>query len=356
MPEAHSPPLQPVSVAPQEAGQKLLQFLQRRLGRELPQSLLMRWIRSGQVRVDGRRAKPFQRLEAGQCVRLPPQAFAQAGFRPDVAALAPETTALSSETAPPEYACSPEETRTAAAPPPLQLPDPAHAHLLRIVWQDGDVLALAKPAGLPTHGGSGHTDSVQARLQTMFPGAAFAPTVAHRLDRDTSGLLLAALSYTALRRLQECIQAGELGKEYLAWVAGSCPWQGVVHLADSLDKVAVEGRELVRVAKAPDQGKTALAQARVLRCGARHSLLHLRLMTGRTHQLRVQLAARGHPILGDRKYGGPTCAQGLLLHAFRLAIPGKCLTLQAPWTGGFAVPDPVPFAERPPSGGGDPEP
>lgn len=286
----------PVAVTPEEAGQKLTGFLARRVGRAVPQSVLMRWIRTGQVRVDGRRAKPFQRLLAGQEVRLPPRAFAEA------------------------------EAKT--------LQQPASAGGLDILLTEQDYLALAKPPGLPVHGGSGHVDSVRARLLGMFPEADFAPTPVHRLDRDTSGVLLVALTYARLREMQELFKGGKVGKEYLAWVVGAWPWGEEYVMYDRLAKLGPKGRQRMATDVA---GREARARVRLLRVEERASLLLLRLETGRTHQLRVQLAERGFPIRGDLKYGAPPCEQGLLLHCQRLEVFGRCIGVPPPWSGPYAL-------------------
>ena len=299
--------VQTLTVTEAEAGQKLLQYLARRTG--APQTAVHKWIRSGQVRVDKARAKPFQRLKQGQRVRIPP--------------------------------LRPGPDNGTAAEPGAALP------ALPIVHEDADILVVAKPAGLPAHGGTGHGnigsgDSVAARLRAMFPVADFAPTLAHRLDKGTSGLLAAAKTYQALRRLQERFATERAGKTYLAWVAGAWPHAGVLGMTDRLDKTGEPGREKVG---STATGKTALARALLLKTLDRPdtaSLLALRLVTGRTHQLRVQLAERGHPILGDRKYGGPP-HEPMLLHAFRLTLPGRTLTLlpdwPTPWKVATTIPD-----------------
>lgn len=290
-------PAQHLQVTPDEAGQKLSRFLERRFPR-LPGSFWMRAIRTGQVRLDGKRAKPFDRVAAGQTVRVPP-------LRP---ADAP-----------------------ASAPGPL----PGPLTELDLRQEPDGLLLIRKPAGLPTQPGSGHADSVQSRLASRFAGAAFVPAPAHRLDRDTSGLLLAGATYAATRTLHDWISSGQLAKFYLAWVLGTLPAGQTLELADTLAKSGPPGRE--RVAPASGTGKPARARARCLATSAGRSLLELELLTGRTHQLRVQLATRDLPIAGDPKYG-PGGPGPLRLHAWRLVLPdGREFAWMPDWEGEFAV-------------------
>lgn len=288
-------------VAPEEAGQKLLAFLERRLRGETPRSALHRWIRTGQVRVDGKRAGPHDRIQAGQTIRIPP--------RRD------ETVA------PPEQAS-----------PPLDIPILLD---MPILAEEDGLLVLHKPAGLPVQPGTGHVDAVTTRLAAAFPQAVFRPTPAHRLDRDTSGLLLCATSYAMLRQLHDAFRERTLEKTYLAWVRGR--WRQEVReetvLEDLLEKRETDGRERMAVGA----GRLALAVARARSRREDASLLELDLLTGRTHQLRVQLASRGHPIVGDRKYGDVLPAPGLLLHAWRLRWGDREFLCPPPWSGSWAV-------------------
>ena len=142
---------EPLQVTAAEAGQKLLQFLSRRF--EEPQSVLHRWIRTGQVRINGGRAKPFDRVELNDEIRVPP--FAGAGTKAE---------------------------RVPASSGGKELPP--------IVAETADVIVFCKPSGLPVHPGTGHTDSLTTRLEAAFAGSPFIPAPVHRLDRDTSGLLL----------------------------------------------------------------------------------------------------------------------------------------------------------------------
>ncbi|EGY25451.1 RNA pseudouridylate synthase family protein [Desulfovibrio sp. A2] len=323
-----------------EAGQKLLQYLHRRCG--APQSAIQRWVRTGQVRINGGRCKPFDRVAEGDVVRVPPFALAT------VADGAPHGTP---DSGPGDANVADKPAAPPSSLPPLPPPPPP------VVGQAEGLLVLLKPAGLAVQPGTGHADCVTARLAAHHAGADFLPTPAHRLDRDTSGLLLVATSYARLRALSDAFAAREgLVKEYLAWVAGRWPHEDARTLRDRLEKQGEPGRQKVRrVAPAglggdaartvphaaPDGGdasRDAACTVTPLRRGDAASLLLVRLHTGRTHQIRVQLAGRGHPIVGDRKYGGPACGQGMLLHAVRLALPGgERFSALPDWTGPWTV-------------------
>lgn len=288
-----------ISVTQAEAGQKLLQFIERRLGGAVPRAAIMRWIRKGQVRVDKGRKKPFDRVFLGQAVRIPPYYQDSAFDRPE-----PENL-------------------------PLNAPTP-----LSIAYEREGLLAVAKPKGLAVHGGQGHTDSVVARLSAMFPKADFPPTLCHRLDRDTSGLLLVATTYECLRTMNDHFSAGTIQKLYLAWVAGTWPNGQIQDMTDVLEKQRPNGREKM----VTGSGKAAHAQVLCLRSGEQQSLLAIRLLTGRTHQIRVQLASRGYPVVGDGKYGKPDSA-GFKLHCYCMKLPEETLCLAPSWHGKWAVSD-----------------
>lgn len=282
-----------------ESGQKLLQLLQRRL--DLPQGLLHRWIRTGQVRLNGGRAKPFAIVAVGDMVRLPPFAQGMAGRRKE------------SESAP-----------VAAALPPL-------------VGRSGDIWAFNKPSGLPTQPGTGHEDSVAGRLAAFYAGQPYIPTPIHRLDKDTSGILLVAGSFAALSAMTFALRRHELHKEYLAWVSGSWP-HAERRLTHWLCKANMGTGERMRVSDVPGEGMEASLSVQPLSCGPERSLLLIRLHTGRTHQIRAQLAHMGHPVLGDGKYGTPGSSPRLMLHALRVILPGGEVFACLPeWREPFAV-------------------
>lgn len=349
-------PEQPM-VQETESGQKLLQFLQRRLN--LPPTLLHRWVRTGQVRINGSRCKPFARVQTGDIVRLPPFAFK----------MAEESTAATDSRSDTAFEAG---TRKVDAPP-----------LPPMIGTDGYLWAFNKPAGLPTHPGTGHDDSLSSRLAAYFADAPFKPVPVHRLDKETSGVLLVAASYEALSSAQEALRSGTLSKEYVVWVQGSWPFAETRLLRHFLRKDSAQGYEKVRPAEPGEaDSREALCLVRPLRLGTPQSLLLVRLLTGRTHQIRVQLAAMGHPVVGDSKYGIaprrhvprggsslPAPARmgdmntakllpedNLMLHALRIAMPcGRIFSCLPQWTGEHALeqmPEPVETGETPEHGGG----
>jgi 23S rRNA pseudouridine955/2504/2580 synthase len=292
-------PVQTLTVTPEEAGQKLLQYLARRLGAGVPPAALQRFIRTGQVRVNGRRSKPFSRLDSGQLVRVPPYETGEPAERPQPAKPA------------------------------------GWARELNILHEDADLLVVIKPAGLPVHPGSGHAEALTTLLHARQPEAPFRPTPAHRLDRDTTGLLLVAKSYRALRAIHEAMAAGRLGKDYLAWVLGRWDLGEInqwVTLRDRLAKIGEPGQERMGPA---ETGQEAVSKVRLLFTTGEASLVEVRLETGRTHQIRTQLGSRGHPVCGDAKYGGGR--PPLLLHAWRVTLPGAVFSAPPDWPGAWAV-------------------
>ncbi|HUS66132.1 MAG TPA: RluA family pseudouridine synthase, partial [Kofleriaceae bacterium] len=186
---------------------------------------------------------------------------------------------------------------------------------LKLAYQDGWFLVVDKPPGVPSQ--ATRTDSasaLDAQVQRAVPEA----RMMHRLDRDASGLVLFAAKAEARAPLQAALEGGRIDRVYLAVVAGRLDGEGRVALRIARDPS--DERRRVALPEAAPGGQAAASRWRALAKGATATALELRLETGRTHQLRVHLAAIGHPILGDRLYGGPAAAR-LCLHATRLALP-----------------------------------
>jgi len=287
-----------VDVGPEGEGQRVDNFLHRIL-KGVPKSHVYRILRSGEVRVNSRRADPTLRLQPGDRVRVPP-------------------------------------IRTAAPAAPGPVPKGGAA--LPILFEDDALIAIDKPAGVAVHGGSGVSHGVIERLRALRPAAPFLELV-HRLDRETSGVLMLAKKRRPLTQLHEQIRAGQTDKRYLALVPG--PWRkGAVTLDYPLAKHVLEGGD--RRVTVSEDGQEAATRVRIERALPGYTLLEARLLTGRTHQIRVHLAHAGSPICGDDKYGDfelnrRLAREGLkrmFLHAARFRclhpITGEPLEISSP--------------------------
>ncbi len=262
-PPASAPAVRRVSVGEDGAGQRLDNYLFKSL-KGVPKTHVHRIIRSGEVRVNGGRAGADTRLALGDALRLPPVRVAERSATPEA--------------------------------PPREFP---------VVYEDEHLLVIDKPAGVAVHGGSGVSFGVIEQLRRARPEARLLELV-HRLDRETSGLLLIAKKRSALTALQEQFRARETGKTYAALVAGAWPANKKV-IDVALHKfLNAEGERRVRTAgrEGDDEGgRRAITLVRVLRHYPGYSLLDVTIKTGRTHQIRVHLAHEGQPIVGDDKYG-----------------------------------------------------
>jgi 23S rRNA pseudouridine955/2504/2580 synthase len=254
-----------VRVPEDRDGQRLDNFLLLQL-KGAPRSLVYKLVRSGQVRINGKRAKADSRLAGGDEVRIPPVRLAEAGEQ---------------------------------APPPRALLESLAS---QIVFEDRWLLALNKPSGLATHGGSGVRVGAIEALRALRPGAPL--ELVHRLDRDTSGVLLVAKRRSALLELQALMRGGEdeegPGKRYLALLVGRLP-QGRMTVDAPLRKSVLQGGE--RMVRVDPAGKPSRSHFTVLERRGGHSFCEVVIETGRTHQIRVHAAHLGHPVAGDSKYG-----------------------------------------------------
>jgi len=284
-----------------EAGQRIDNFLFTAL-KGVPKSLIYRILRSGEVRVNKGRVKPPYRLQAGDVLRIPPLRLAE----PDAPQQIP-TRRL-------------DELRAA------------------VLHEDADLLVLDKPSGWAVHGGSGVPYGVIEALRasrTDLPDL----ELVHRIDRETSGCLLLAKNRSTLLALHDMLRRGDIEKRYLALVKGQ--WPAKLRRVDvALQKNILQSGE--RMVAGGDEGKESITEfsVRTLYKGA--SLVEARLLTGRTHQVRVHAQHVGHPLAGDPKYGDADFnkymkkrgLKRLFLHAqslrFQLPGSGRMLSLRAP--------------------------
>lgn len=296
---SEAPRVKTRAVTGDEAGLRLDRWFQRHFP-QLSHGALQKLLRTGQVRLDGKRVEGKDRVEPGQTVRLPPGVT-----------VAPERGA------PP----------APAKPRPVVSERDAAEIQKMIVHRDDHVIALNKPPGLAVQGGSGTDKHIDGMLDALRFGEEERPRLVHRLDKDTSGLLLIARNGQAARRLSESFRDRETEKLYWAVVVGVPPKpEGAINLPLA-KRPGARDRETMQVDE--ENGQKALTHFRVLdHAGNRAALLALWPRTGRTHQLRVHCAAIGCPILGDRKYGGEEAllsavadSRRLHLHARRLALP-----------------------------------
>jgi 23S rRNA pseudouridine955/2504/2580 synthase len=250
-----------VAVPEDRAGQRLDNVLAGRL-KGVPKSLIYRVCRTGQVRVNGKRAKPDQRLEAGDEVRIPPVRVAE---------------------------------RDEPAAPSQGLLERIEA---AIIHEDREFLVIDKPAGIASHGGSGVSFGAIELLRAARPRDTL--ELAHRLDRDTSGVLVLTRKRSALTALQAAIREGRVEKRYIALVQGALPKPRLTVDAPLRKSVLQGGERMVRV---DAEGKESRSRFTELERYADASLIEVALETGRTHQIRVHAQHLGHPLAGDEKYG-----------------------------------------------------
>ncbi|MES2361772.1 MAG: RluA family pseudouridine synthase [Pseudomonadota bacterium] len=277
-----------VTVDEDYAGQRLDNFLIRQL-KGVPKTHVYRIIRSGEVRVNKGRAQADTRVEAGDIVRLPPVRTSERAEQ-KVQAMAREVARHGASSTVGGYA------------PAAEFP---------VLFEDDFVLAIDKPAGVAVHGGSGVSFGVIEQLRMARPEADFLELV-HRLDRETSGVLLIAKRRMALKLLQEQFRERETDKVYLALVSGDWPANHRV-IDKALHKYLLENgeRRVKVVANEHPDGMRSVTLVKVKSAVAASpaapatpfTLLEVTIKTGRTHQIRVHLAGEGHPIAGDDKYG-----------------------------------------------------
>ena len=285
--------VQSVTVTADETDLRLDRWFSRRFP-DLGHGRLEKLLRTGQVRVDGKRAKSNQRLEAGQLIRVPPLG----------------------------------EAPTPTGPKPVKTVSAAEAKALAdaILFMDDDVIVLNKPAGLAVQGGTSLDHHLDAMLDSLRFGAAERPKLVHRLDKDTSGALLLGRNSFSTARLAAAFRSREARKCYWALVVG-VPRYPKGRIDAPLAKM--EGRMGDKVAVDEEEGRRAVTYYRVVeKAHKKAAWLEMEPRTGRTHQLRAHAALLGTPIQGDGKYGGQEAylsGQGvsrkLHLHARAVMVP-----------------------------------
>ncbi|MBP9904259.1 MAG: RluA family pseudouridine synthase [Rhodoferax sp.] len=319
-PAPDPPAVKTVCIDEDTAGQRVDNYLLRVL-KGVPKTHIYRMIRGGEVRLNKGRVAVDARLAVGDLLRIPP-------------------VRISGRVADKQQAMQAQVARGA----PLRD--------FTLLLEDDHLLAIDKPAGVAVHGGSGVSFGVIEQLRMARPQARFLELV-HRLDRETSGILLVAKKRSALKHLQDQFRERETGKTYLALVSGAWPARLKV-LDKPLHKYLLAGdderqageRRVKVVSRDDPDGMPAVTLVKVRASGPTCSLLEVTIKTGRTHQIRVHLASAGHPILGDDKYGdfernktlarpgtGQAGLKRMFLHAWRLQfnhpVTGERLELLA---------------------------
>ena len=288
---ADAPAARLLHVDENSAGQRLDNFLMREL-KGAPKTLVYRIIRSGEVRVNKGRAGADTRVADGDVVRVPPLRLSE------------------------RAAGKAEAMQQRGAP----------AREFAVLLEDEALLAIDKPAGVAVHGGSGVSFGVIEQLRMARPQARFLELV-HRLDRETSGILLIAKKRSALKHLQDQFRERETGKTYLALVLGRWPARLKVIDVPLHKYLLPDGERRVKVVGRDDpDGMRSVSLVQIRQQFADCTLLEVTIKTGRTHQIRVHLASQGHPIAGDDKYGdfeankrlAKAGLRRMFLHAWRL--------------------------------------
>ena len=288
-----------IELSDEESGQRLDNYLMRILG-GVPKARIYKAIRTGEVRVNKGRAKPERKLNAGDVIRIPP-----------ILVTAPE-----------------EGSR---------IPDRWSRRIARsIIHSDKELMIIDKPTGLAVHGGSGVQFGLIESLRQIFPDQRYMELV-HRLDRDTSGLVMIAKRASVLRELHALLRGDGVDKRYLALVAGKWP-AFRARVEASLEKSSLPSGE--RIVRVTPEGRRSLTDFRVIERYRGATLVEAKPVTGRTHQIRVHAQHTGHPILGDPKYGSEEQLalakthglKRLFLHARRLEfrLGGRRYSFEAP--------------------------
>lgn len=298
-------------ITAQEAGQKYTSFIARKCG--IPLVLTHKLIRKGVLRINGKRAKPFTRLQQGDCVFLPLSLYES-----------DKSEKLLSENQNKVSVSHQSDINISVSEQEIFLQN-------HIYYEDNELIVLNKPAGIPVHNGTRHSYSIASILHNLYSKAPFIPTLVHRLDKDTTGLLLIAKTYSMLSYLHMMWRENQVQKYYLAWVQGMWNEDKSKYITNAIHR----GREKMLVTEGNDVSITVrcLQQARA------SSLLLIELHTGKTHQIRAQLAYHGFPLIGDSKYSNNSKKLPLFLHAVGMYITDalQYVILPCHWSSNFSL-------------------
>ena len=282
------------------AGIKLLQYVMRVFSLSTPKAHKL--IRKGSFRINGRRTKPFAVLQEADVLYFPVHC-------------SPTWQNNDTMCVERDDHCDDANTSLNNISSSRCLP-PAMTNLLRsaIIYEDADLIVLNKPAGIPVHNGSRHTLSITSYIHALYNDATFPPTLIHRLDKDTTGILLFAKNYATLQQFHQYWREHQVEKYYLTWVRGL--WdKPEIH---TIRNMLLRTKEGVTITE--NEGTSVSITVKCLQKTRSASLLLIHLHTGKTHQIRTQLAHLGFPILGESKYATNPKKLPLFLHAVALRI------------------------------------
>jgi 23S rRNA pseudouridine955/2504/2580 synthase len=300
-----------LKTGPDDAGRRLDRVLRKALP-DYSLSLIHRLLRQGNVRLDGKPASPADRVQAGAVIRL---------------VLHEELLT--------------EEHRTGNSVPPC-LREGNLGILPEILWRGAGIIVFNKPPGLAAHGESSLDTLVNAWLEGKLPPSlSFKPGPLHRLDKPTSGAVAFSETIEGARLFSRLLRERKAAKTYLAIVegriTGAAVWQDELVRDSNAGKTFAADKPGAKFIA----GKNALTAVKALASNGSHTLIEARIVTGRTHQIRAQAAAHGHPLAGDRKYGG-SGSGGFFLHAWKLDLGGRIAGFPQP----LIAPLPAPFQSR----------
>ncbi|HET9483067.1 MAG TPA: RluA family pseudouridine synthase [Xanthomonadales bacterium] len=298
---AQTPAVRQVVVPEDRDGQRLDNFLFGLL-KGVPKTHVYRLLRTGQVRINGKRCKPDTRLAAGDSIRVPPVRVASPGELPKASERSLDSLAS------------------------------------RIVFEDRNFIAIDKPSGLASHGGSGIKLGAIEQLRQLRPAESL--ELVHRLDRDTSGVLLFARRRSGLNAVQTEIREGRVRKRYLALLAGRLP-QDRMRVDAPLRKSVLQGGE--RMVRVDPEGKPSRSDFKVLQRYGDYSYVEIVIDTGRTHQIRVHAQHLGAPVAGDDKYGDAAANRALRERGLRrLFLHAAEFAFRLPDGGDYHLDAPLP--------------